>query len=251
MKSDCEDSTTLEEKGAEVFVDYSYGDIVKSRIQWFEQLKNQTFAPKPVTDVWSCWTVPNQISGAYGQKIQLESPPSSNNNSGREEISPPKDDISVLLKAPIQDGFTTGCKSVQFEVNVGQDLEVQQERRPTDLGLCSRPDPDSVSRAALKLGNGLEIQQDRRPADLDSIAGCALELGPGLEIQQERRPVDPNTPGIKLGPGMKSDPCSISGPSLKSGPGLLKSPMLVSQANKASGPDMAVKEEKEFQKGQS
>jgi len=97
MKSDCEDSTTLEEKGGEECVpevfDYSYGDMVKSRIQWFEQLKSYTFAPKPVTDVWSCWSVPNHVPGAYGQMLHVESPPTSNKISGRKELAPPKEVI--------------------------------------------------------------------------------------------------------------------------------------------------------------
>ena len=215
MKSDCEGSTTLEEKGAEVF-DYSYGDIVKSRIQWFEQLNGRTFAPKPVTDVWSCWAVPDHIPGAYGQKIQLESIPTSDDKSGGEGITP-------SLKAPIQDGFGAGGKSVQFEVNVGQHFEVQQERRPTDPGSASRPaDQESISRPPLKSESCLEVQ--------DSIAGPALKSWSGLDVQQERRPAG-----------------SVS----ISGPGLLKSPMLVDQVNKVSGPDMTVNEMTEFIKGQS
>ena len=221
MRSDCEGSTTLEEKGAEVF-DYSYGDIVKSRIQWFEQLNGRTFAPKSVTDVWSCWAVPDHIPGAYGQKIQLESLPTSDDKSGREEITPSS-------KAPIQDGFGTGGKSVQFEVNVGQHFEVQQERRPTDPGSASRPaDQESISRPPLKSESCLEVQ--------DSIAGPDLKSWPGFDVQQEGRP---------------ADPVSISGPSLKSGHGLLRSPLLVSQTNKVSGPDMTVNEMTEFIKGQS
>ena len=215
MKSDCDDSTTLEENEAEV-LDYSYGDIVRSRIQWFEQLKGQTFGPKPVTDVWSCWAVSDHIPGAYGQKIQLESTPTSDDKSGREEITPSS-------KAPIQDGFGTGGKSVQFEVNVGQHFEVQQERRPTDPGSASRPaDQESISRPPLKSESCLEVQ--------DSIAGPALKSWSGLDVQQERRPAG-----------------SVS----ISGPGLLKSPMLVDQVNKVSGPDMAVNEMTEFTKGQS
>ena len=50
MKSDCEDSATLEEKGGEV-LDYNYGYVVKSRIQWFEQLKYQALSPKPASDL--------------------------------------------------------------------------------------------------------------------------------------------------------------------------------------------------------
>jgi len=236
MKSDCEDSTTLEEKGAEVF-DYSYGDIVKSRIQWFEQLKeSQTFAPKPVTGVWSCWEVPNHVPGAYGQKFHVESPPTSNNISGREEIAPPEDDIWV--KALNQDNSTTVSKSVQFEVNVGQDPEVEQEKKPSDSEL--------ISGTGLKAGPSLDAQQKTVPATLDSIAGPTLKLGPSLEVQQQRRPADPGPisgPPLTLGSGAKADPESISGPSLKSGPGLLKSPMLVSQVSKA---DMMCKERKEI-----
>ena len=74
MKSDCEDSATLEEKEGEVLY-YNYGDVVKSRIQWFEQLKYQALSPKPATDVWSCWSVPNHSSpGESDLKNQHEHP---------------------------------------------------------------------------------------------------------------------------------------------------------------------------------
>ena len=218
--------------------DYSYGDMVKHRIQWFEQLKeSQTFAPKPVTDVWSCWSVPNHVPGVYGQKFQVESLPISNDTSCKEEIALPKDNI--LPKAPIHDSSTTSSKSVQFEVNVCQDLEVQQEERPSNPGSVSKPDVIS--------GPSLEAQQEGRPADLDSIVGPALKSEPSLEVQHQKRPADPwsiSGPPLKPGPGVgsKADPESITGPSLKSGPGLLKSPMLVSQVNKA---DMMLKERKE------
>ena len=136
MKSDCDDSTTLEENEAEVF-DYSYGDIVRSRIQWFEQLKGQVFAPKPVTDVWS---VPNHIPGVYGQKIQMQTSTPTIDRSSGEEIASPQDD-NIESNGQIQDGPSMDShhqrrKSVQFEVNVGQD---QQDMGPADLGSISEP----------------------------------------------------------------------------------------------------------------
>ena len=117
MKSDCEDSATLEEKEGEV-LDYHYGDVVKSRIQWFEQLKYQALSPKPATDVWSCWSVPNHSSpGESDFKNHHEHP------CGRENVtSPPNnnyDSVPTLNGFP-ENGHHHQQRSVQFEENMGQ-----------------------------------------------------------------------------------------------------------------------------------
>lgn len=116
MKSDCEDSATLEEKGGEV-LDYNYGDVVKSKIQWFEQLKYQALSPKPATDVWSCWSVPKHSSpGESDLKYQHDHP------CGRENVTSPLS--NNYDKLPTLNGFPANGhhrRSVQFEENVGQE----------------------------------------------------------------------------------------------------------------------------------
>ena len=124
MKSDCEDSATLEEKGGEV-LDYNYGDVVKSRIQWFEQLKYQALSPKPATDVWSCWSVPKHSSpGESDLKNQHDHP------CGRENVTSPLS--NNYDKLPTLNGFLANGhhhlqRSVQFEENVGQETTKKGE----------------------------------------------------------------------------------------------------------------------------
>ena len=116
MKSDCEDSATLEEKGGEV-LDYNYGDVVKSRIQWFEQLKYQALSPKPGTDVWSPWSDPNHGSpGEADLKNQHE------HIFGRDSLtSPPNNNYDIV---PTLNGFPANGhhrRSVQFEEILGEE----------------------------------------------------------------------------------------------------------------------------------
>ena len=170
MKSDCEDSATLEEKGGEV-LDYNYGDIVKSRIQWFEQLKYQALSPKPATDVWSCWSVPNHSSpGESDIKNQHE------HSYGRENAtSPPNNNYGNV---PTLNGFPANGhhhlqRSVQFEENVGQETTKKGESTAR------------VQTSATALSLELRARIDKSEAGssggpCSAEPGAPLKSGPGL-----------------------------------------------------------------------
>ena len=170
MKSDCEDSATLEEKEGEV-LDYHYGDVVKSRIQWFEQLKYQALSPKPATDVWSCWSVPNHSSpGKSDIKNQHE------HSCGRENAtSPPNNNYGNV---PTLNGFPANGhhhlqRSVQFEENVGQETTKKGESTAR------------VQTPATALSLELRARIDKSEAGsgggpCSAEPGAPLKSGPGL-----------------------------------------------------------------------
>ena len=168
MKSDCEDSATLEEKGGEV-LDYNYGDVVKSKIQWFEQLKYQALSPKPATDVWSCWSVPKHSSpGESDLKNQHGYP------CGRENMtSPPNNNYGNV---PTLNGFLANGhhrRSVQFEENLGEETIKKGEsatRVKTPVAALSLELKARIDKS--------EAGSDGGPCSAEPVA--PLKSGPGL-----------------------------------------------------------------------
>ena len=169
MKSDCEDSATLEEKEGEVLY-YNYGDVVKSRIQWFEQLKYQALSPKPATGVWSCWSVPNHSSpGESDIKNQHE------NSCKENAASPPNNNYGNV---PTLNGFPANGhhhlqRSVQFEENVGQETTKKGESTAR------------VQTPATALSLELRARIDKSEAGsgggpCNAEPGAPLKSGPGL-----------------------------------------------------------------------
>ena len=168
MKSDCEDSATLEERGGMV-LDYHYGDVVKSRIQWFEQLKYQALSPKPATDVWSCWSVPNHSSpGESDSKNQHEHP------CGRENVtSLPNNNYDNV--PTLNDLLANGHhrRSVQFEEILGEETIKKGEsaaRVKTPVTALSLELRTRIGKSEAASGDG--------PCSAEP--GAPLKSGPGL-----------------------------------------------------------------------
>ena len=150
-------------------LDYNYGDVVKSRIQWFEQLKYQALSPKPATDVWSCWSVPNHSSpGVLDSKNQHEP------TCGRDGVtSPPSNNYDSVptLNGFLANGHHRG--SVQFEETLGEQTIKKGEsaaRVKTPVTALSLELRARIDKSEASSGGG--------PCSAEP--GAPLKSGPGL-----------------------------------------------------------------------
>ena len=150
-------------------LDYNYRDVVKSRIQWFEQLKYQALSPKPATDVWSCWSVPNHKSPRESDfKNHHEHP------CGRENVtSPPNNNYDSV---PTLNGFLANGhhrRSVQFEEILGEETIKKGE----SAARVTTP----VTALSLELGARIDkYEAGSGGGPCSAEPGAPLKSGPGI-----------------------------------------------------------------------